>query len=154
MERVAGTAELERDGAVYDTAAAIQENTAVLPDYDFDAEEGDGTSVSGISNVIFDRTPVFVFGMISVSTGMVSFGTLMLRTLLCVSAVLILVGVTPFSQLTDQLRRIRVPEFLVTLLEMIYRYIGVLGEEPKALVRGGLGLSAVLGRDFPVISFY
>ena len=33
MERVAGTAELEAAGGVYDVAAGIQEKTAFLPDY-------------------------------------------------------------------------------------------------------------------------
>ena len=48
MERTAGTAELEREGGVYEAAAGFQEATAFLPDYDFKAGEGNGTSVSGI----------------------------------------------------------------------------------------------------------
>ena len=48
MEKTAGTAELERNGAVHDAAAAFQEASAVLPDYDFKAGEGTGTSASGI----------------------------------------------------------------------------------------------------------
>ena len=48
MERTAGTAELEREGGVYEAAAGLQEATAFLPDYDFKAGEGNGTSVSGI----------------------------------------------------------------------------------------------------------
>lgn len=89
---------------------------------------------AGITNVIFDRTPAFAFGAVTVSAGMVSLWVLLLRTLLCVSAVLILVAVTPFSHLTDELRRLSVPELLVALLEMIYRYISVLGEEAASIV--------------------
>lgn len=48
MERTAGTAELERDGAVYELTASLQESAAILPDYDFASGEGKGTSVSGI----------------------------------------------------------------------------------------------------------
>ncbi|MBQ7535855.1 MAG: energy-coupling factor ABC transporter permease [Stomatobaculum sp.] len=48
MERTAGTAELERNDAVHDAAAAVQEAAAVLPDYDFKAGEGTGTSASGL----------------------------------------------------------------------------------------------------------
>ena len=48
MERTAGTAELEREGGVYEAAAGLQEATAFLPDYDFKAGEGTGTSASGI----------------------------------------------------------------------------------------------------------
>ena len=52
MEHTAGTAELEREGGVHDTAAAIQEATALLPDYDFKAGEGTGTSASGIAGAL------------------------------------------------------------------------------------------------------
>ncbi|MGN0142303.1 MAG: energy-coupling factor ABC transporter permease [Roseburia sp.] len=49
MERVAGTAELEADGELYQTAADIQETTSFLPDYAFrDSDSALGTSVSGI----------------------------------------------------------------------------------------------------------
>ena len=52
MEKVAGTAELEREGGAYSTAGSIVESTAFLPDYGFkDAPEDAGpagTSVSGI----------------------------------------------------------------------------------------------------------
>ena len=48
MDEIRYTAELERNGAVHDAAAAFQEATAVLPDYDFKAGEGTGTSASGI----------------------------------------------------------------------------------------------------------
>ena len=49
MERVAGTAELTASGAVYETAAEMQEKTALLPDYGFrDSESAAGTSFSGI----------------------------------------------------------------------------------------------------------
>lgn len=49
MEKTAGTTELEAEGSVYDTAASIQEKTAVLPDYAIkDSESAFGTSLSGI----------------------------------------------------------------------------------------------------------
>lgn len=49
MEQVAGTAELERAGGIYDTFAGIQEKTALLPDYAFKStESAAGTSFSGI----------------------------------------------------------------------------------------------------------
>lgn len=49
MERVAGTAELERAGAAYETAAAVQEKLSFLPDYAFPGSESAvGTTVSGI----------------------------------------------------------------------------------------------------------
>lgn len=50
MEKVAGTAELEAAGGIYDGAAAAQDAAAFMPDYAFksDAENAAGTSVAGI----------------------------------------------------------------------------------------------------------
>lgn len=49
LERITGSAELEAAGSVYDTASAIQETTALLPDYAFKGSESlAGTSFSGI----------------------------------------------------------------------------------------------------------
>lgn len=89
---------------------------------------------AGVSNLIFDRTVIAYAGKIAVTGGMLSFAMLFCRTFLCVSAILILVAVTPFSVLMDQLRRLHVPELLVILLEMVYRYIGVLVEEASEMV--------------------
>lgn len=53
MERIAGTAELEAAGGAHDTAAAIQETTALLPDYAFKGSESAlGTSFSGIVGAV------------------------------------------------------------------------------------------------------
>jgi cobalt/nickel transport system permease protein len=52
MEHTAGTAELEREGGAYESAATIQEATAFMPDYGFKSagDEGSalGTSTAGI----------------------------------------------------------------------------------------------------------
>lgn len=89
---------------------------------------------AGISNLIFDRAIIAHIGMIPIAGGVVSLAMLLGRTILCVSAILILVALTPFSMLMDQLRRFYVPELVVTLLEMVYRYIGVLAEEASGMV--------------------
>lgn len=58
MEKTAGTAELEREGGVYETAADVVEKTAFMPDYGFRAPEGEeasetaGTAVAGITGSI------------------------------------------------------------------------------------------------------
>ncbi|MDR1570604.1 MAG: cobalt ECF transporter T component CbiQ [Oscillospiraceae bacterium] len=87
----------------------------------------------GISNLIFDRAPSFWIGRIVITNGALSCASLILRALLCVSYVVILMAVTPLSRLTAQLRRIRVPEIFVRVLEMTYRYIGVLLDEAAGL---------------------
>jgi cobalt/nickel transport system permease protein len=58
MEKTAGTAELEREGGVYETAADVVEKTAFMPDYGFrvteneEADEAAGTAVAGITGSI------------------------------------------------------------------------------------------------------
>ncbi|MEG1426427.1 MAG: cobalt ECF transporter T component CbiQ [Oscillospiraceae bacterium] len=88
---------------------------------------------AGFSNLIVNTTPVLRFGGVTVSAGLLSLIAIVFRTLLSVSAVLILVAVTPFSELTAQLRRFHVPRILVMLLEMTYRYIGALLEEVSSM---------------------
>jgi len=83
----------------------------------------------GISNVIFDRSAAFAIGGITVSWGVVSFAVILFRTWLCVMAVLILVSVTPFSELTSELRRLRTPKIFIVMFELTYRYTGVLLNE-------------------------
>lgn len=49
IEKITGTTDIETDGRVYDTAANMQNVTAVLPDYAFpESASAAGTSVSGI----------------------------------------------------------------------------------------------------------
>ena len=89
---------------------------------------------AGVSNLITERQPWIQFGPLTITAGEMSFMVLLARTMLCVSAVLILVAVTPFSELTAQLRRMHVPALFVRLFEMIYRYIGVLVEEASTML--------------------
>lgn len=89
---------------------------------------------AGVSNLLLDRAVVLRLGGIPVTAGALSLAVLLTRTFLCVSAVLILVAVTPFPLLTDELRRLRLPETLVLLLEMIYRYLGILADEADAML--------------------
>lgn len=88
---------------------------------------------AGITNVIFDRASAFTIGDIAVSYGIVSFFTILFRTYLCVMAVLVLVSVTPLSEVTGAMRRLRIPHIFVTMFEMTYRYIGVLFEEAYSM---------------------
>lgn len=49
IEKITGTTEVESDGSVYDTAASVQETTALLPDYAFkNSDSSFGTIFSGI----------------------------------------------------------------------------------------------------------
>ena len=48
VQAVTGSTELEAEGAVQENAAAIQEKTALMPDYDYADGEGTGTSTAGV----------------------------------------------------------------------------------------------------------
>jgi len=84
---------------------------------------------AGISNIIFDRAAAFEISTIQVSWGAISFIAILFRTYLCVMAVLILVSVTTLSELTREMRRLRIPDIFIVMFEMTYRYIGVLLNE-------------------------
>lgn len=89
---------------------------------------------AGISNLFFDRTVAGSLLGLPVTAGLLSMLMLVIRTLLCVCAVLILAGVTPFTAITDSLRRARFPELVVTLLEMVYRFSAVLIAEAAGML--------------------
>jgi cobalt/nickel transport system permease protein len=97
---------------------------------------------AGGANLFFDGETAFPLFGIPVSFGFVSFATVLLKAWLCVMAVLLLVSTTRFSELTRALLRLRVPSIFVTVLEMTYRYVGVLWEEARIMyaayaLRGG-----------------
>lgn len=90
--------------------------------------------LAGLSNLLLDHRTAFVLGGLTVTVGAVSLLSILLRTVLCVAAVLVLVAVTPFQSMTAALRRLGVPRLAVMLLEMTYRYIGVLAEEALSML--------------------
>lgn len=88
---------------------------------------------AGLSNVLLDRSPMVFVGSVGISGGVISCFSILLKTLLCVSAVLALVAVTPLRKLTASLRRLHVPGVFVSLFEMTYRYVGCLMEEASSM---------------------
>ncbi|MCL2254279.1 MAG: cobalt ECF transporter T component CbiQ [Lachnospiraceae bacterium] len=85
--------------------------------------------LAGITNVIFERTTAFTVGSIAISFGVLSLATIMLKMYLCVMAALFLIATTKITDLTKELRRLHIPMIFVIILEMTFRYIGVLFEE-------------------------
>jgi cobalt/nickel transport system permease protein len=83
----------------------------------------------GIFNPLFDREPMLQIGSITISGGVISMLTLMLKGVFCLMASFLLVASTPFDSICAALRRIHVPTTLVTLLLLTYRYVGVMTEE-------------------------
>jgi len=88
----------------------------------------------GISNIIFDQIPMFTIVFLTVTSGMISFVSIMVKVVLTVSAVLILVATTPVTVISKQLTKIGIPSLLVLQFVMTYRYISVLVEEAVTMM--------------------
>lgn len=89
----------------------------------------------GIFNPFLDRAPLLYLGSLPVSGGVVSMLTLLLKGLLSLLASFLLVATTPIDSLCAGLRKLRVPQTLVTLLLLTYRYVGVMMEELAVMSR-------------------
>jgi cobalt/nickel transport system permease protein len=85
----------------------------------------------GISNIILLRETAFVLGSFTVTMGMVSFASIMLKSVLSVFAVLILIATTSFADLSAALTAPRPLRVIGLQLVMTYRYIATLLDEAQ-----------------------
>ena len=83
----------------------------------------------GMLNPLFDREVVVRLGSFDITGGWVSCASIVIRTILTVSAALLLVGVTGFPEICHALERLGVPQIFAVQLLFLYRYIFVLTEE-------------------------
>lgn len=87
--------------------------------------------------------PLFDIGPLTVSgEGIVIFATIAAKSWLSVQAALLLTFTTPFHDLVDALRDLRVPRILVEIIGFMYRYLGVLGDEAARMLRARTARSA------------
>ena len=75
---------------------------------------------------------------------------LILKSYLSALAVLLLVGTTPLAELVRSLELIKVPRFLLTVVQFLYRYLFVVLDEAAhmreaAAARGGITFRAAAG---------
>lgn len=98
-----------------------------------------------IFNPICDTTPALKAGPLSVSSGWISFFSLLLRGLLSVQALLLLIHIAGFNRICEGLRGLHFPPLLVTQLLLAYRYMSVLLEEVQTMHIARL--SRGFGRD-------
>jgi cobalt/nickel transport system permease protein len=89
---------------------------------------------AAVSNIFIDREPMYYVGGIVITGGIVSGAAIMVRAYLCTAAVLILVAASPIAALLGELIYLRVPKMLVLILELVYRYSGVLMEEAHTML--------------------
>lgn len=83
----------------------------------------------GVLNPFFDTAPLLTIGGVTVTGGVVSMATLVLKGIFSLMASFLLIATTPIDRLCAALRRIHVPGILVTLLLLTYRYISVMLRE-------------------------
>jgi len=59
----------------------------------------------------------------------------LMKSNLCVFAMLLLTWTTPFQDILEELRRLRLPHVMVATLALMYRYVPLLGEETRRMSR-------------------
>ena len=89
----------------------------------------------GLFNPLLDTAPLLHLGSLAVSGGWVSFGSILLRFALTVSAALAPIGTTGFTTVCMALGRLGAPRVFVVQLLFLYRYLFVLAEEGLRMVR-------------------
>ncbi len=89
--------------------------------------------VMGIFNPVFDREIVAVFHGIKISSGMLSFLNLLIKGMLTVFASYFLVATTTIEKICYALRKIHIPQIIVTQILLMYRYIFVFMDEVKKI---------------------
>jgi cobalt/nickel transport system permease protein len=71
------------------------------------------------------------------------FATILLKSWLSVQVALLLAFTTPFHELIDALREMRVPRLIVAIISFMYRYLTVLTDEATRMSRARASRSAV-----------
>ncbi|HVM25970.1 MAG TPA: cobalt ECF transporter T component CbiQ [Candidatus Limnocylindrales bacterium] len=98
--------------------------------------------------IVFVRPedPIGSIGPLTVSgEGLRIFGTVAAKSWLSVQAALLLTFTTPFHDLVDALRDLRVPRILVSIIGFMYRYLAVLVDEGGRMLRARSARSAGTG---------
>lgn len=75
--------------------------------------------------------------------GLRIFTTIALKSWLSVQAALLLTFSTPFHDLLDALRELRLPRIMVAIIGFMYRYLAVLQQEAQRLMRARAARSAL-----------
>lgn len=91
--------------------------------------------IMGIFNIVFDRNVLFYLGNLPVTTGMISFLSLLVKGIFTLLAVYLLVITTTIEKICTSLTHLYCPKIIVTLFLLIYRYIGLLMEETDRMLQ-------------------
>jgi cobalt/nickel transport system permease protein len=92
-----------------------------------------------------DPLGTVVLGPLSLTVsghGLRLFATIALKSWVSVQAALLLAFTTPFHELVDGLRQLRLPRIMVAIISFMYRYLAVLGDEATRMSRARASRSA------------
>lgn len=89
----------------------------------------------GLVNPFLDHTPLMQLGSVTVTGGVVSMVTLMLKGVFSLMASFLLIATTSIDTLCAALRQLHVPSILTTLLLLTYRYVGVMLEQVSVMAQ-------------------
>lgn len=89
--------------------------------------------VLGVANPILDRNVVTYIGIIPITTGMISMFTLILKGFFTVIASYFLITTTSIESICYALKMLHIPNILITVIMLIYRYIIVFLKEVERI---------------------
>lgn len=89
---------------------------------------------AGLSNPFLDRQIAFLLSGIPISWGLLSFISILIKTVLTVMAVLILIATTPMDKLAYQLIRLNIPKIFVMQIMLTFRYLTLLISEASNMM--------------------
>lgn len=87
------------------------------------------------ANPFLDRRLYMTIGNVTVTAGMVSGATIVVKSMLVVTGLVVLSHLVPFYDMARGLRGMHVPEAFVVQLMLLHRYLFLLVEEGRSLVR-------------------
>jgi cobalt/nickel transport system permease protein len=88
-----------------------------------------------LANPLLDRAPMLALAGFEISGGWVSFAAILLRSTLCLSAALVLIGGTGMHALCAALAQLGAPRVFTVQLLFMHRYLFVLAAEAVRMVR-------------------
>ncbi|MEN8906381.1 MAG: cobalt ECF transporter T component CbiQ [Clostridiales bacterium] len=88
----------------------------------------------GILNPLLESHSTTIFN-ITFSIGWITFLSILIKSLLTITATLLLISTTGFDKIASALRSLKVPKIFVLQLLLTYRYISVLLEELIRMIR-------------------
>lgn len=89
----------------------------------------------GAFNPFFDTAPALHVGSVAISGGWLSFASIMIRFALTVSTAVVLISTTSFHGVCRALEQLGAPAAFTTQLLFLYRYLFVLGDESRRMLR-------------------